>query len=136
MNKKAFTLAELLGVIVILGIIGTIAIIAIDSNIKNGRYQTCLAQNQNLIEGAKTLVTKYPSVLPNAGGTTTISVDILKNGGEVIGVTVEGGHIDQNLENPMTEKPYTNNVKVVITSSNGTKFNYEVTAPDNEKCQK
>ncbi len=136
MNKKAFTLAELLGVIVILGIIGTIAVIAIDSNIKNGRYQTCLAQNQNLIEGAKTLVTKYPSVLPNAGGTTTISVDILKNGGEVKGVTVEGGYIDQNFENPMTEKPYTNNVKVVITSSNGTKFNYEVTAPDNEKCQK
>lgn len=136
MNKKAFTLAELLGVIVILGIIGTIAVIAIDSNIKKGRYQTCLAQNQNLIEGAKTLVTKYPSVLPNAGGTTTISVDILKNGGEVNGVTVEGGYIDQNFENPMTEKPYTNNVKVVITSSNGTKFNYEVTAPDNEKCQK
>ena len=69
-------------------------------------------------------------------GKTVLSVDILKNGGEVNGVTVEGGHIDQNLENPMTEKPYTNNVKVVITSSNGTKFNYEVTAPDNEKCQK
>ena len=67
MNKKAFTLAELLGVIVILGIIGTIAVTAIDRNIKNSRYQTCLTQEQNLIEGAKTLITEHPEVLPSAG---------------------------------------------------------------------
>ena len=42
--KKGFTLAELMGVIVILGIIATIVTLAIDSSIKNSRYETCLVQ--------------------------------------------------------------------------------------------
>lgn len=136
MNNKAFTLAELLGVIVILGIIGTIAATAIDKNIKNGRYQTCLTQNQSLIEGAKSLTTQYPEVLPDAGGQTTISVDILKNGGTLKGYDIDGGFIESDMENPMTEMPYTNNVKVIVKTTNGKKFTYEVSAPNDEKCQK
>lgn len=136
MNKKAFTLAELLGVIVILGIIGTIAVTAIDRNIKNSRYQTCLTQEQNLIEGAKALITEHPEVLPSAGGQLSISTDILKNGGTLNGYTIENGYIEDDMENPMTEKPYSNNVKVIVKTTNGKKFTYEVSAPNDEKCQK
>lgn len=126
MNKKAFTLAELLGVIVILGIIGLVAITIVDNSMKKGRYETCIAQETNLIEATKNLLTDRPGLLPNSGS-TSIKVSKLKS----------DGYIDDKLENPMTNKPYDDNDSVTISTNNGKKFTYEVTYqnPD-DKCQK
>ena len=134
--RNGFTLAELLGVIVILSILGLIAFTAVDSNLKEGRYDTCMVQRTNLIEGAKTLVTDYPDLLPGAAGQTVIPVLALDEGGTVNGQTFKGGYIEHNLVNPMTDKPYIeSDVSVIIKSDNGSSFEYTVNfANPDEDC--
>jgi len=128
MNKKlGFTLAELMGVIVVLGIIAVIATITVDRGIKNSRYQTCLAQEKNIVEGAKTWTYDNASKLPEAGGSHTISVSELQN----------GNYIEEELKSPMTNRVYSSGTSVIITSANGTSYDYEVVyGTENEKCTK
>ena len=134
--RNGFTLAELLGVIVILSILGLIAFTAIDSNLRESRYDTCMVQRTNLIEGAKTLVIDYPDLLPAASGQTVIPVQVLDGGGTVNGQTIKGGYIEKDLVNPMTDKPYIeSDVSVIITSNNGSDFDYTVNfANPDEDC--
>lgn len=119
MSNKGFTLAELLGVIIILGILGVIAFGAIDKNIKKGMYQTCMTQERVLIEGAKAwVIDNTPS------STISVSVSDLEN----------GGYIDSNLKSPLTDSNYDSNTIVNIVVS-GSKYSYSVTyGNDEEKC--
>jgi len=128
MNEKSgFTLAELMGVIVVLGIIAVIATITVDRGIKNSRYQTCLAQEKNIVEGAKTWSYDNASKLPGAGKSYTISVNELQN----------ENYIEDGLKSPMTNSVYSSGTTVTITSPNGTSYDYEVVyGTENEKCTK
>ena len=137
--KNGFTLAELLGVIVILTILSLVAVTAIDSSIKQSRYESCLVQKKNLIEGAKTLLIDYPKLLPESGyGSFDIAVSILQNGGTIDGIKVNGGYIEDNLINPMTEKPYIESPSgVFVTVSMGPGIDYKVTFGNSqEDCHK
>ena len=55
MNKKGFTLIEILAVIVIIGIISTIGIISVTRNIAESRDATVVDLAKNYAEGARTL---------------------------------------------------------------------------------
>jgi ribulose-phosphate 3-epimerase len=140
LKSNGFTLAELLGVIVILSILGLIAVVAVDSSIKNSHYNTCLVQSKNLTEGAKMLTIDYPSILPAKGSTLDIPVSTLENGGKINGVTVNGGYIESGLINPMTNKAYTastTGVSVHITNQNGNDYDYQVVFTNTkESCHK
>ena len=106
--KKGFTLAELMGVIVILGIIATIVTLAIDSSIKNSRYETCLVQEKNIIEGANEWSVDNWKELPNLGKpTVTISLLDLE----------KGGYVEEGLISPMTQKAYSDtSVKIFVST--------------------
>ncbi len=127
MNKKGFTLAELMGVIVVIGIIAVIATTAVDRSIKNSRSETCFAQEKNIIEGAKTWSYDNASLLPGSGGSKTISLNELQN----------GNYVEDGLKSPMTNEVYSNGTVVNITSSNGTSYAYKVVyGSEKEKCTK
>ncbi|MBR2588644.1 MAG: prepilin-type N-terminal cleavage/methylation domain-containing protein [Bacilli bacterium] len=115
MNKKGFTLAELLGVIVILGIIGMISIGVIERNIKEGRYKTCKAQEKNIIEGAKMWKIDNP-----ADETNCVKISVLK----------QYGYIDEDLKNPVTEEDYNSDTCVNINTNN-----YTVTYVTEKGCE-
>ena len=99
--KKGFTLIELLGVIIILGVIGLTTYSAIDRNIKEGRKKTCLVQEKNIIEAAKTYL------IDNKISEGNVKMLKLKN----------DGYIDENLKNPMTDELYKD--KSFVSVSNG-----------------
>ena len=127
---RGFTLAELMGVIVILGILAVVITTTIDKNITNSRYETCKSQEENLIQAAQMYVTDNPDVLPRLNGGQHAEKSV------PISDLIAGNYIESDMENPMTEKPYSNNVKVIVKTTNGKKFTYEVSAPNDEKCQK
>ena len=80
MNKKGFTLAELLGVIVIVAILSTLAVISVNSIVENGKKGVY----QNLEKTMKGATENYfvdnPTFLPTVGGSKNISYNDLLNG--------------------------------------------------------
>lgn len=119
MNKKGFTLAELLGVIVLLSIISIIAITTVDVKLKEGRKKTCKAQEKNIIEGAKTWLIDNPNT-----DSRNLSITDLK----------EKGYLEDDLLSPMTEKEYDENSIVKITKTEK-KYNIEFSPSNNDKCE-
>ena len=111
MNKKGFTLAELLGVIVILGILGIVAIGTIERNIQEGRLKTCKSQAKNIIEGAK----MWQIDNPTDNTTNCIKISEL----------IAGGYIEEDLVNPMTEEKYNNDTCVNLRDGYKIEYNIE-----------
>lgn len=127
LKHNAFTLAELLGVIIILSIIGLITFSSIDKNLKEGRITTCKTQEKNIIEGAKTYIIDNPNELPNSG-TKLISLSLLE----------ENGYIEENLINPMTDKEYKNETHVEIKKEKENKYTYKIIYDEengDKKCE-
>lgn len=121
-RKDAFTLAELMGVIVILGVLALIVTTAVDKNIMNSRYETCLAQEKTIIEAAKMYVTDNPDKLTN---NSNISVDELK----------EDGYLKEKIKNPMTGEEYSSGVSVTISGNKSYTYTVNYTSEE-EKCHK
>lgn len=136
--RNGFTLAELLGVISILSILGLIAITAVDNNLKESRYNSCKVQEKNLIEGAKSVISDYYALVPTkTSDHTDISVNIMEDGGTINGINIPSGYLDKGMVNPMTDKAYSSSVYVKVTTTTGEDQVYEVVySNDNEKCSK
>ena len=134
--NKGFTLAELMGVIVILAILSIIVTTAIDRNITESRASTCQTQEKNIIEATKMYVTDDASRLPtSAGNNTKITIKEL----------IDEGYLDEDMENPMTGKLYKDSgtdiyVEISITSNSEGIANKDYTYTvkyknDEEACQ-
>lgn len=134
--RNGFTLAELLGVIVVLSILGLVAVTAIDNSIKKSRYNSCKVQETNLIEGAKMVMIDHPELLPKSSSSSfTISVNQLQDGDSSLGI--KNGYIDNEMINPMTDKPYVDSsagVSIKVTTTNGSDFDYTVIYGDSDEA--
>lgn len=120
MNKKGFTLAELMGVIIILGTILLLTLPAVDKIIKNAKETSYNTQIENIIKASSDWALQNPGLLPrNRGDSITIYLSELK---------LSGG-IDINIKNPKTGKIMSNNTSIVITKDNN-KYTYNVNVID------
>lgn len=123
--KKGFTLVELLGVIVILGLIAMIAIPTINSAINSSREKAYDEQINTIVDTARTYMSKNSLKLPDQknGSKCSISVSTLQK---------EGLLDSDAIENPMYQKNSTEqkkkfknfNGKVIVTFTNK-KYKYE-----------
>lgn len=128
MKRNGFTLAELMGVIVILGIIATVVLVTADRSIKNSQTTTCLAQEKNIIEGVKVFVTDYPDRLPTVAGDSGAKQVTMAE-------LQDGGYIEEGLVNPMTNKAYPRTMIVKIKTTTGMDYLYEIAnLPTAERC--
>ena len=77
-SKKAFTLIELLAVIVILGIIATVGIFSYSKYLKNAKVRYYNGQERMLVLSARDFFTDYRSKLPKeVGSETSVSLEEL-----------------------------------------------------------
>lgn len=114
-KEKGFTLAELLGVITILGLLALIIIPAIDKTIKNSNETLYQAQLSSIVEGAKSWSSDHLDELPVNGGSITVTLDTLKS----------GGYIPVDIKNPKTNELFSGDLTVRITEKNS-QYQYKV----------
>lgn len=111
MKEKGFTLVELLGVLVILGLLATIIYPLVSRNINQAKDDLFAVQKENILEGARTWGSSHIAKLPTQEGkSVTVTLKELE----------EEGLVDEDLQNPKTNKPLSKtDVKVVITYKGG-----------------
>mgnify|MGYP003304901226 CR=1 FL=1 len=106
MRKKGFTLVELIGVILILGIILILATPVIKKINSNSRQELYDIQIVNIIDALKLWSVDNSRVLPqNEGETITITLGQLKM----------GGYIDEDLKNPQTNTCFGNDMLLTVS---------------------
>ena len=111
MSKKAFTMVELLAVIIILGIISSIAYPKIINVIGNSRLTAYNVSKKNIVDSAKL---KYLADVNSSIVTEYTVPDLVKD-----------GYIKDSAKNPLTDQEYDKNTKVLITNDNGDiSYNY------------
>ena len=88
LDKRGFTMVELLATIVIIGILGTIGVVGVTRSMKSAKDRYYVAQNKLFISAAQTYFTDNKSRLPMKSGTlkqvtleTLTNSNYIKNGG-------------------------------------------------------
>lgn len=93
MNEKAFTLIELMGVIVVLSILVMISVPVVDKYIKQTKSESAEVQKESLILAARNWASDNKGSLPSNGNSTNVTIDTL----------IELGYLDfdiyENLSN-------------------------------------
>ena len=123
--KKGFTLVELLSVIVILGILASIAIPTINTAINSSRNKAYNEQINTIQNAARTYMSKNSLKLPNQeeNAKCTISVSTLQKEGLLSVDDISNPKYKKNSSKP--EEKFENfDGKVIVTFANN-KYNYE-----------
>ena len=106
MNKKGFSLVELMGIIIILSLISLLVIPSIDRSIKNFKLRAYESQIQNIRLASKDWVTDFLGKYAlDDGETITISLSQLK----------AGGYLEEEFINPNTDAVFPDDMQINIT---------------------
>ena len=104
-RNTGFTLAELLGVIVILGLIALVTIPAITDSLKRYRNNMYQVQVDNIVQAAKNWGSDHLLQLPDVeGGTIVITISDLQ----------AAGYLKGELKNPDTKEDLKTDAKITI----------------------
>ena len=118
--KKGFTLAELLGVIVLLGAIMLIVVPLVSNSMKDSEEELYNDQIESIKLSLELWMSYNQS--PNIGETITLSLSQLK----------EAGFVELDITNPITKELFPNDMVLKIINNNGI-IEYEVTENGNNK---
>ena len=114
MKNKAFTLVELLGVIVLLGILGVVIIPKVGDSITNSKETAFVTQEEQIKKAATDFIIDNTELL-ELNDTITIKLGTLK----------QGGYLPINIKNPKTRKDISNESLITITKI-GNSFDIQV----------
>ena len=122
MNKKGFTLAELIGVIVVLALICLVSVPAIASVLKTNKKSLCKTQLNNVLEAARNYASENLLAMPtNDGDSKTITIQDL----------IDNGFIDEDIENPVTKENFDSEIEITIKKV-GKKLEFSFGTDDEE----
>ena len=120
MKNKAFTLVELLGVIVLLGILGVVIIPKVGDSITNSKETAYITQEEQIKKAATDFIIDNTELLETTD-TITIKLGVLK----------QKGYLPINIKNPKTRKNISNESLITITKE-GNNYNIQVSLIDLE----
>ena len=113
MKNKAFTLVELLGVIVLLGILSVVIVPKVGDSLENSKETALLTQEEQIKKAAYDFLIEHTELLDESD-TITLKLGTLK----------QGGYLPIKLINPKTRKPLSNESTITITKNEN---KYEMT---------
>jgi competence protein ComGC len=106
MNKKGFSLIELMGIIIVLSLISLLVVPSIDRSIKSFKLKAYESQIQNIRLSSKDwVIDNLGKYALNDGETLTISLSQLK----------VGGYLEEEFINPNTDTPFADDMQINIT---------------------
>lgn len=106
--NKGFTLVEVMGAIIILGLTALITIPAISTITKNAKNEAYEKQVDTIIDSTKDWVIKYTQNLPEDDTPTYVNIQILKE---------EGFLVNEEIINPKTRSEMTGCVEIKYQES-------------------
>jgi prepilin-type N-terminal cleavage/methylation domain-containing protein len=116
MNKKGFTLVELLGVVAILAMLGLVIVPVISNVLSDNKEKLYDVQINNIKSGASSFVAEN-------------IFDINISSGDSVGITLGDlknlGYIDEDIKDPITRNNFSDDLAITITNQNGV-FTYTV----------
>ena len=122
-NKKGFTLVELIGVVILIGLIALIAIPSVDYIIKKTKDNAYERTKDTLEDGLRNWVTDNKELIYEDGEEIIVTLADLK----------EQGYIEYEIKNPKTRTCLANTMQFKITRVKDTeKDTYEYTFLDEE----
>lgn len=116
MKNKGFTLVELLGVIVILGLLATVIYPVVNKKIKASKESLYETQIALIEKGARNWGADHIGSLPMQEG-ERITITLLE--------LQEKGYVSEDLENPKTGEPFPSDIIIVIEMKQNS-IEYEV----------
>lgn len=136
MNKKGFTLVELMAVLVIIGVVAVLSVVSVTTVLKSYKNTLYQKQKKSIESAARLWASDNLLILPkgNSGSCTYSGTTCNENGVELNGeyktlvidlqTLQTGGYISADLKSVRTKEPF-NNVKISITKD-GNKLTYEI----------
>lgn len=118
-KKKAFTLVELMGVLVIIGVLSAILIPVISNVLKENKEKAYQAQLQNITLAAKNFVSDNMFLMPESEG-ESISI--------TLGQLKKSGYTEHSIINPKTKQEISDCLKIKVKKINN---NYEYIIEEN-----
>ena len=125
MNKKAFTLLELLGVITILGLIAAIVFPAISSMLNSSREDAYDSQIKIVEKAAQAYYIDNPNLLPDLSEQAVVNVQTLISGGYIENDKL----VNNQIKDPRKKDGYISGCVKVSLKNNQYQYNY------NESCE-
>ncbi len=117
MRNGGFTLAELLGVIAILGVIALITVPAINRSLDSGREDLYETQIEQIKKGGEDYYTQHLEEMPsNVGDRACQSLESLKS----------NGYLPVDIKNPKTNEDFSQLTQVCVEKVGETEFVYSV----------
>ena len=112
MKNKGFTLVELLGVIIVLGVIAAITVPTINKTLKQNKQDLCKVQYENILVAAKAYGAEHLSELSNG---SIITLKTLQ----------DNGYIDKEIKNPSKKNEVIDENLKILVIKNGKKVEYK-----------
>ena len=117
MNKKGFTLIEMMAALIILSAVALIAIPAVLKSVKNTKQDAYNMTITNIKLAMQNWKNNHPDSLPQSGSNLYLTVAQLKH----------EGYLAQSIINPITEKPFPNDTLLIIRNdTTGYQYNIDI----------
>ena len=126
MNKKGFTMVELLAVLILLGVVAIIAIPAINSTINNSKEKAKEAQSEIILNAAQSYASEHTDLLPKKGITLFNISDL-----------IDKNYIDSSSADDIASTEYSDMCVKVRYNTKYNQYQYQITSCDdniNEDC--